>query len=89
MPVIQRPGCPPAGARQPTAGAVPLPPARGGPDRLPPIHPVRASGRVQLVCVVCGSILIGLTPERAAVHQQAHQTATGHLVRMEPLAGER
>jgi hypothetical protein len=50
---------------------------------------LRAARRVQLVCVVCGRILIGLTPERAAVHQKDHQDATGHVVRVEPLDSER
>jgi hypothetical protein len=41
------------------------------------------------VCEVCGRILIGLTLERAAVHQKEHQSATGHVVRIEPLDWER
>lgn len=51
--------------------------------------PLRAPQRVQLMCAVCGRILIGLTPERVAVHQKDHQDATGHVVRVEPLDAER
>jgi hypothetical protein len=50
---------------------------------------LRTPQRVQLMCAVCGRILIGLTPERAAVHQKEHQDATGHVVRVEPLDWER
>jgi hypothetical protein len=50
-------------------------------DRPPP--------RVRLVCAVCGRILIGLTPERAAVYQKDHQDATGHAVRVEPVPSAR
>jgi len=49
----------------------------------------RPPQRVQLVCAVCGRILIGLTPERAAVYQKDHQDATGHAVRIEPVASAR
>jgi hypothetical protein len=51
--------------------------------------PIRAPRRVQLVCAVCGRILIGLTPERAAVYRKEHEDATGHAVRVEPLEAER
>ncbi len=50
---------------------------------------IRPRRRVQIVCAVCGRILIGLTPERAAFHQKEHEDATGQVVRIEPLDGER
>lgn len=58
---------------------------RQGFDWRPGRAPLRAPQRVQLVCAVCGRILIGLTPERAALHQKDHQDATGHVVRVEQL----
>lgn len=45
----------------------------------------RSARPVQLVCAVCGRFLIGVTPERAEVHQRDHQDATGHAVRVEPV----
>jgi hypothetical protein len=54
---------------------------RGDRDRPPP--------RVQLVCAVCGRILIGPTPERAAVYRKDHRDATGHAVRIEPVPSAR